>query len=89
MKIKTTQEIIEKAFLKDYTFSVSSTDKDRIHFSENDVGRLKEWVALDELIKKVEWLKEQIMPNQKIKEFTQWQIIDLIDKAFEDVVRKE
>ena len=37
----------------------------------------------------VEWLKNQIMPDQKIKEFTQWQIIDLIDKAFEDVVKKE
>ena len=47
-------------------------------------------VALESDLKSaVEWLKNQIMPDQKIKEFTQWQIIDLIDKAFEDVVKKE
>ena len=37
----------------------------------------------------VKWLKEQIMPNQKIKEFSQWQIIDLINKAFKDIIKKE
>jgi len=37
----------------------------------------------------VEWLKEEIMPNQKIKEFSQWQIIDLINEAFEDVVKNQ
>ena len=36
----------------------------------------------------VEWLKEEIFPSQKIKEFSQWQIIDLINKAFEDVTKK-
>lgn len=32
------------------------------------------------------WLKEQIMPNQKIKNLSQWQIIDLIDEAFPDII---
>ena len=50
MEIKTTQEIIEKAFLKDMTFSISITDKERIHFNEDDNSRLKKWVAVDEII---------------------------------------
>lgn len=50
--IKTTQEIVEQAFIKDRIFGISIEDKDRIHFYESDNKRKKKWISIYSLKKK-------------------------------------
>ena len=47
--IRTTQEIIEQAFVKDLIFEISISDKDRIHFYDWDKKRKKKWISIDSL----------------------------------------
>ena len=49
--IKTTQEVVEQAFIKDRIFGISIEDKDRIHFYESDKKRTKKWVSIYSLKK--------------------------------------
>ena len=63
--IKTTQEIVEQAFIKDRIFGISIGDKDRIHFYESDKKRKKKWVAIDSLKKKAKEMAERF-PDEAI-----------------------
>jgi len=75
--------------LKSKVVYVGNLCKDKNNYNLRVVPEKVELIDKMDIKSAVEWLKNQIMPDQKIKEFTQWQIIDLIDKAFEDVVKKE
>ena len=57
--IRTTQEIIEQAFVRDRIFGISISDKDRIHFYDWDKKRKKKWIAIDSLKKKAKEMAER------------------------------
>lgn len=61
--IKTTQQIIEQAFVKDRIFGISIGDRDRIHFYEHDKMRNKKWISIYSLKKKAKEMT-QIFPYE-------------------------
>ena len=68
--IKTTQEIVEQAFIKDRIFGISIEDKDRIHFYETDNKRKKKWVSISTLKKKAKEMVQRFPEEaQTISEF--------------------
>ena len=71
--IKTTQQIIEQAFIKDRIFGISIEDKDRIHFYETDNKRKKKWVSLYNLKKEAREMSERFPEESEI-------ILELIKK---------
>ena len=68
--IKTTQEIVEQAFIKDRIFGISIENKDRIHFYESDNKRKKKWISIYSLKKEAKELSERFPEEaQTISEF--------------------